>query len=225
VERAGDLDLDAEEARILRQPDVVPTGLAIIPLTAARAIFSVSHPRVAEGLYAVPPPDRVRGRRRGCRRSDAAAPADRTACSDRHHVKLSAPMRAPTDDNVAILRRSTSSILAWAAIACAVVTFALGSLALWVRPETRPLTLFGWFALGAIVQSLSRERSRQSALFAVVLPLPIVSAASAAYEVHVRWGVPTASSLVAAALVLALYGTLFVRALVASGSADYPYDD
>ena len=112
-----------------------------------------------------------------------------------------------------------------AALACALVTLALGGLAVWARPEMRPLALFGWFALGAIVQSLSRERSRQSALVAAVLPLPIVSTALAAYEVHLRWAAPTAGSLVAVALVLAPYGTLFIRALIASGSADNPYDD
>ena len=60
IERGTDLDLDAEEARILRQPDIVPTGLALIPLAAARAGFAVSHPKVAEGLCAAPPPGRVR---------------------------------------------------------------------------------------------------------------------------------------------------------------------
>jgi hypothetical protein len=60
VERSTDLDLDTEEARILRKPDVVPTGLAVIPLAAARAGFGVSHPKIAEGLRAAPPTGRVR---------------------------------------------------------------------------------------------------------------------------------------------------------------------
>lgn len=59
VERAADLDLNREEARILSQPDVVPTGIAIIPLAAARAGFAGSHPKIADGLRAAPPVGRV----------------------------------------------------------------------------------------------------------------------------------------------------------------------
>ena len=60
VNRLGNLDFEREETRILRQPDVVPTGIAVMPLAAARAGFELNHPRVADGLRAVPPQGRVR---------------------------------------------------------------------------------------------------------------------------------------------------------------------
>jgi hypothetical protein len=60
VERSTDLNLDHEEARILAKRDMVPTGIAVIPLAAARAGFSVSHPMIADGLGATPPEGRVR---------------------------------------------------------------------------------------------------------------------------------------------------------------------
>jgi len=46
IERTSDLDLDTEERRALGK-DMIPTGLAVLEVRVARALFVESHPLVA----------------------------------------------------------------------------------------------------------------------------------------------------------------------------------
>jgi hypothetical protein len=112
------------------------------------------------------------------------------------------------------------------ALACALVTLALGMVAWWGRPETRIPTLVGWCLAAAFVVAMIGEGvSRANVIFGALFSLPIVSAMVAAYEAHMRWGVSMSWGLVALVVVVALHGAIFLRALIAAGSADYPYDD
>ncbi len=59
IQRSSDLDLDAEEARVLKR-ELIPTGLAIVPCRAAEMLFKETHPSVAEGTRVRPPAGTVR---------------------------------------------------------------------------------------------------------------------------------------------------------------------
>ena len=59
LQRSSDLDLDAEETRVLRR-DEIPTGIAVIPLRGASGLFAQSHPGVAKGIQLQPPAGHVR---------------------------------------------------------------------------------------------------------------------------------------------------------------------
>jgi hypothetical protein len=127
---------------------------------------------------------------------------------------------------MALLRRRTSSLLLHASLACAVVTLAFAIVAWSGRPETRIPTLLGWCLAGACVVAFAGEGvSRANVIFAALFSLPIVSTVVATYEVHMRWGVSMSWGLLALVVVLALHGAIFLRALIAAGGADYPYDD
>lgn len=57
--RSSDLDLGAEEARVLRR-DEIPTGIAVISVHPAKALFETTHPSIAKGLGLRPPMGHVR---------------------------------------------------------------------------------------------------------------------------------------------------------------------
>lgn len=59
VQRSSDLDLGAEEARVLGQ-DKIPTAVAVVPVRAATVLLQETHPGVAQGIRLTPPHGRVR---------------------------------------------------------------------------------------------------------------------------------------------------------------------
>jgi hypothetical protein len=125
-----------------------------------------------------------------------------------------------------VLRRRTGNVLL---LGCVVVTL-LGAwpaiIALAQRPETRLPALALWLALGIGLHRLAGEPlSVVSLVSAFAFTLPLTSTALAAYDAHACWGVPALACIAGVAAVLVLFGTVFLRLLVASGSADYPYDD
>lgn len=114
-------------------------------------------------------------------------------------------------------------------LACTVTTviaLVLGGVALVFRPETRLPALAAWVFLAVGLQRLEGSRlSRESALFASGFTLPLVLAGLAAYEMRTRWALSSDVCFALIAGVVVLFGAVFIRALIASGSADYPYDD
>ncbi len=127
---------------------------------------------------------------------------------------------------MAPLRRRTSNVLMSAVAATTVVALILGGVALVYRPEARLPALAVWVFLAVGVQRLEGSRfSRESALFAGAFTLPLVLVGLAAYELRTRWAISTDICFLILACVVVLFGAVFVRALIASGSADYPYDD
>jgi hypothetical protein len=105
------------------------------------------------------------------------------------------------------------------------VSAVLGLVAIASYPEVRVPALVAWLGLGALVQRASGERvTARSILFSAAFTLPPVSTAVAAYGVHERWGVSGDTCFAAVVATLVLFGAIFFRALIASGSADGPED-
>ena len=127
---------------------------------------------------------------------------------------------------MAPLRRRTSNVLMLAVAATTIVALVFGGMALVYRPEARLPALAVWGFLAVGMQRLEGSRfSRESALFAGAFTLPLVLVGLAAYEMRTRWAISTDLCFLLIAGVVVLFGAVFVRAMIASGSADYPYDD
>jgi len=125
-----------------------------------------------------------------------------------------------------VLRRRTTNAIVAGMLVFTSIALVLGALALVCRPETRlvaPCAL-ALASLGLNAFAGERVTSKSFAAYAA-LTLPIVLGGLAVYEAHVRWDLALGSLLFAFAAMVVLFFAFFLRALIASGSADYPYDD
>lgn len=106
------------------------------------------------------------------------------------------------------------------------VAMVLATLALVYRPETRWPGLAAWIVLAIGLHKMAGEHvSLGSVVFAVAFTLPLALTGLAGYEVHQRWTIPMSVCVGVGGAVFLLFLVVFFRLLIASGSADYPYDD
>lgn len=124
------------------------------------------------------------------------------------------------------LRRRTTNLVVLGCLVLTLGAFGLGVTSLVLRPETRGLPLVAWALLALGWHEIAGEPwSRENALFCLSFSLPLVMGGLAVYELVARFEHGLAYGVVGLGAMALLFFVFFLRALVASGSADYPYDD
>ena len=125
-----------------------------------------------------------------------------------------------------MLRRVTSQILALTAIAIDGTGLMRAGLALLRNPGWRLPALVGWAAMAVAVHLFTGERAtRQNLLLATLLGCLIAAPMVALLDLRTRLQLSTELLVAGVVAVLLLHVVILVRAIVASGSADSPYDE
>lgn len=129
-------------------------------------------------------------------------------------------------DGMIPLRRRTTNLIVLGCLGLTLVAFGIGTVALVLRPETRGVALVAWAVLGLGMHELTGEPwSRGNAALCAGFTLPLAFGGLAVYELAARFEHGLTYGVLGFGAMALLFFVFFVRALVASGSADYPYDD
>ncbi len=125
-----------------------------------------------------------------------------------------------------VLRRRTNDVIVAGLAVFTSVSLVLGVLALVCRPETRLVAPCALVSSSLGLHALAGERVSGKSFGAyAALTLPLVLGALAVYEARARWDLDLGWLFAAFGAMVLLFFLFFARGLIASGSADYPYDD
>lgn len=134
---------------------------------------------------------------------------------------LDGGVRVGHDGRVVPLRRKTGRILV-ALLAVSLVPAIAG--AVWTTIHA-PTERFLGALMAPLLLLLVRPFCDGSWLLAAIVTLLLEIFGLAAACLHRLYGVPKPAAALVVLAAIALMGAILVRALIASGSADYPYDD
>jgi hypothetical protein len=125
-----------------------------------------------------------------------------------------------------MLRRVTSNVLDLIAVLVDGTGLIVASLALLRSPAFRLPSLVGWMAVtGAVHMFTGTRLTGTNFLLATLLGGLITAPVVALVDLQSMHGLSTGIFAVGVVVILLLHIVFLVRALIASGSADYPYDD
>jgi hypothetical protein len=119
------------------------------------------------------------------------------------------------------LRRRTGRLLGCALIACLLFAIVVGVPVVCVDPSGA-LAAVGVAA--ALAAGLTRAADEGAGTFAILF-IVLAPLGLGVYALHVRFGWSETAIFWAAVAIALLVLTIFARGVIASGSADYPYDE
>lgn len=125
-----------------------------------------------------------------------------------------------------MMRRSTTRVLMWSAVAADLAGLAASVAGLWIEPRRWPAAALIWLVACGGTQLFTGDRpSKRGCLFTGLFGTALAGGIFGLVCLRLVWHAPAWVVGLVGAAVLALHGLVLMRLLVASGSADYPYED